>query len=117
MKRAAILTCLKAVDVCAGCSCLTAFYDRKAAFARYQGQDLRLTAFLHCSHCHEDCPPEQDPGLLEKLDRLGQEGTEAVHIGVCAKGRDGALCPGMGTIVRMLEKRGIPVVYGTHGTF
>ena len=58
MKRIAILACLRANDVCAGCGCLSALQDRTRHFARYAGQEVRLTAFMRCSCCvREDGEP------------------------------------------------------------
>ena len=34
MKRIAIVCCLQANDVCAGCACLNAFYDCRKSFKR-----------------------------------------------------------------------------------
>ena len=114
MKRIAILACLKANDVCAGCGCLSALYDRKARFERYAGEEIRLTAFMRCSHCVREGDPMEDPGFVEKLDRLVQEGTEVVHIGVCAGRDDESACPGMRRMARAFSERGVEVVWGTH---
>ena len=114
MKRIAILTCLRANDVCAGCSCLSALYERRGAFARYAGEDVRLTAFMRCSACRRD-GGEPDSGEIEKLDRLAQEGTEAVHVGVCALDRaSGDMCPGMRHLAEECRARGMEVVLRTH---
>ena len=115
MKKIAILACLRANDVCAGCGCLNAFQDRRKHFERYAGEDVRLTAFMRCSHClWEDGEPMEDAGFVEKLERLVSEGTEVVHVGVCA-GRDAdTACPGMAKMVREFEARGVEVVWGTH---
>lgn len=113
MKRIAIFACLRSNEICAGCACLNAFYDRTGAFARYGAEELRLTAFLRCSHC-VDADPEKDAGLLEKADRLVSEGTEIVHAGICTVAEDGSLCPNARRIIDLLEARGLSVVYGTH---
>lgn len=114
MKRIAILACQRANDVCAGCACLNAFYDRRASFAQYAREELRLTAFMRCSHCISERSPLTDPGFLEKLDRLIDEGVECVHIGICAKQSDGGVCPGMKAMADCFEERGVHVVWGTH---
>lgn len=113
MKKIAILACEKSNRVCAGCACLNAFYDRRKSFERYVGEDLRLVAFMRCSHCVEEIDPMEDPGFLEKLERLIQEGAECVHIGICAK-KNGEICPGMARMAHAFEERGIEVVWGTH---
>ena len=40
---------------------------------------------MKCNGCPKDgaAEPRQDPGILEKVERLSQEGIEAVHVGVC----------------------------------
>ena len=114
MKRIAILACLRANDVCAGCGCLNALYDRKAHFDRYAEEEVRLVAFMRCSHCVQEGDPMEDPGFVEKLDRLVREGAEAVHIGVCAGRDDDTACPGMRKMSRAFSERGVEVVWGTH---
>lgn len=113
MKRIAILACLKANDVCAGCGCLNAFYNRHGAFEHYVGDELRLTAFMRCSHCVNELDPLEDPGFLEKLDRLVNEGTECVHIGICAQ-HDGEPCPGMWRMADAFSQRNVEIEWGTH---
>ena len=54
MKRIAIVACENSNTVCAGCACLNAFYDRRKSFERYAGEELRLMAFMRCSHCAAD---------------------------------------------------------------
>ena len=60
MKRIAIVACENSNTVCAGCACLNAFYDRRKSFERYAGEELRLMAFMRCSHCVKDGDPMQD---------------------------------------------------------
>lgn len=112
MKKIAILACLQANDICAGCSCLWALNGRRAYFARYADEEVELCAFMRCSRCGAD--PEEDAGMLEKLERLGKEGVETVHIGVCAKKRDGSICPHMQKTADWLAAHGFEVVWGTH---
>ena len=115
MKWIAILACLRANDVCAGCGCLSAFQDRTGHFELYAGEDVRLTAFMRCSHCiRKGGEPLEDAGFAEKLDRLLSEGTEVVHIGVCAGKDAGAACSGMAKMIRAFEARGIEIIWGTH---
>ena len=113
MKKIAILACRNANQVCAGCACLNAFYDRKKTFARYDGEEIRLSAFMRCSKCHTEVTPMEEPGFLEKLDRLVSEGTQCIHIGICAM-KDGKICPGMAQMAKAFEDRGIEIVWGTH---
>lgn len=115
MKKIAILACLQANDVCASCGCLNAFYDRRKHFERYAGEELRLIAFMRCSHClREGGDPMADTGFVEKLERLIQEGTETVHIGVCAGRGEADACPGMLKMAHAIKNRGIEVIWGTH---
>ncbi|MDO4866897.1 MAG: CGGC domain-containing protein [Clostridia bacterium] len=115
MRKIAIAACLQANDVCAGCGCLNAFIDRTRHFSRYAGEEIRLVAFMRCSHCLKDGgDPMEDAGFAEKLQRLVDEGVATVHISVCA-GRDAAsACPGMAKMARAFAARGLEVVWGTH---
>ena len=67
MKNIAILTCLKANDVCTGASCLDAFYNKKGFFTQYTNDDTKLVAFWTCNGCDEVLLNNQE-GLLEKLE-------------------------------------------------
>ena len=112
MKKIAIVTCLKANDVCTGAACLEALYARRAYFSEYEGEEVKLCAFMRCSECGVD--PEEHRGMMEKLERLLKSGVETAHIGVCAKKRDGSICPQMQKTADWLEEHGIRVVWGTH---
>jgi len=112
MKKIAIIACLNANDVCGGASCLDALYARRAHFADYAGEEIKLCAFMRCSRCGVD--PEDDKGMTEKLERLLKSGVEIAHIGVCAKKRDGTICPHMLKTADWLEAHGIKVIWGTH---
>ncbi|WP_302177627.1 CGGC domain-containing protein, partial [Megamonas funiformis] len=67
MKNIAILTCLKANDVCTGASCLDALYNKKGFFTQYTNDDTKLVAFWTCNGCDEVLLNNQE-GLLEKLE-------------------------------------------------
>ena len=95
MKHIAMLTCLNANAVCTGASCLKAFYDRTGSFAIYQTEALYLDAFMKCNGCGN--PPNTDHGMLEKIERLKQLGTQIVHVGICARKKDGTECSNIGT--------------------
>lgn len=118
MKKIAILSCLNSNRVCTGAACLQAFHQRSRSFARYEGEELELVAFMHCNGCGSD--PLSDPGMQEKLERLGTIGTDVVHIGICTQKKvpddEGARteCPVITQIARQLEQSGICVVRGTH---
>ena len=98
MKHIAMLTCLNANAVCTGASCLKAFYDRTGSFAIYQTEALYLDAFMKCNGCGN--PPNTDHGMLEKIERLKQLGTQIVHVGICARKKDGTECPTITEIVQ-----------------
>ena len=112
MKKIARVTCLQANDVCAGCSCLQALNNRRAYFEQYASENVELCAFMRCSQCGVD--PEDDRGMLEKLERLVKVGVETAHIGICAKKRDGTICPHMQKTSDWLNTHGIQVIWGTH---
>ena len=114
MKRIAIVCCLQANDVCAGCACLNAFYDRRKSFERYAGEELRLMAFMRCSHCVKEGDPMEDAGFVEKLERFVSEGVEIVHIGICAGREEETACPGMKKMADAFREKGLEVVWGTH---
>ena len=114
MKRIAIAACLNANRVCAGCACLNAFYDRRKSFERYGDEPLRLMAFMRCSNCVREGDPMADAGFVEKLERMVSEGTEVVHIGLCAGKTPEDACPGMLQMSKAFEDKGMTVVWGTH---
>lgn len=73
---------------------------------------MRLCAFLRCSQCGVN--PQDDPGMMEKLERIVSCGVETAHIGICALKRDGTVCPHMAKAATWLEERSIQVIWGTH---
>ena len=108
-----MINCVKATDVCAGVSCMDAFYDRKAAFGAYDGEELRMTAFMLCRGC--DCDIETDEGLQRKIERLVKSGTEVAHFGRCTKDQQtGGDCKNIIKLMDKLERLGIKTVRGTH---
>lgn len=119
MKKIAILSCLDACQVCTGGGCLRAWNEKDRYFAQYAGQKAVLTAFLHCNGCGgkpESVDPRQDPGIVEKLDYLKDNGVDVVHNGVCTvtDRETGEICPVIRIMEQMLLERGIPMVFGTH---
>ena len=115
MEKMGILTCIRSNEVCTGAGCLNAFHDRTDFFKDYP-KDVRLGAFMTCNGCASECAkePEEDAGMLEKADRLVQEGIRKVHVGVCRLKKDKSECERISRICRMLEARGIEVIRGTH---
>jgi len=115
MKKIAMVNCLKANDCCSGAGCLKAFYARTGGFERYGDEELQLMAFMRCSHCVEEMDPMEDPGFLEKLQRLADIGTEVIHIGVCAtKEKHTVHCPGMQKMADAFAEKGMEVIWKTH---
>lgn len=114
MKKVAILTCIRACQVCTGASCLQAWNEKSRGFAAYAEEGAQLMAFCHCNGCDSD--PVTDKGMQEKLDRLQKIGVEVVHTGVCTmQGRENPVqCPKITAILQELHKRGIQTVHGTH---
>lgn len=114
MKKIAILTCLRACQVCTGASCLQAWNDKSRYFSVYADEEVQLVAFAHCNGCDSD--PATDKGMQEKLDRLQKIGVDMVHTGVCTMmGRDNPTqCPKITAILDELHKRGIQTTHGTH---
>ena len=110
-----ILTCIHSNDVCTRAGCLKAFNQRTDYFRDYP-QDTELAVLMTCNGCKKYRPeePEQDEGILEKLDRLTQEHVTVIHVGVCRLLKNKKECERITKICRMLEERGIRVVRGTH---
>lgn len=118
MKKIAILTCLKANDVCTGASCLEAFFKKEAFFNQYKKEDIKLVAFWTCNGCEAVLLNNQE-GLKEKLERILSVKTDIVHVGICTEIIDEqthkkVLCPKIQEIVDFLQKNNIKVVFGTH---
>lgn len=110
-----IIKCLHANEVCTGAGCLKAFGSRTDFFKDYD-ENTELTVFMACNGCEEERPqePEEDAGMLEKLERLTREGVQVMHAGVCRIKSNGKECPRLNKILRMIEEQGISVVRGTH---
>lgn len=113
-----ILHCKKASEVCAGVGCMNAFFEKKDFFKVYENEEIRLSAFFTCNGCksQRNVEPEEDEGIIEKLDRLKSEDVKVVHIGVCrntehGKGKE---CMRITKMAQMIEDRGIKVIRGTH---
>lgn len=115
MEKIGILTCLHSNDVCTRAGCLKAFHRKTDFFGGYP-EDTELAVLMTCNGCRAEnmADPGEDPGMLEKLDRLLQEEVTAIHVGVCRKKHDGQECERMTEICRLIEQRGIRVVRGTH---
>lgn len=112
MKKIAMLNCLRANEVCAGAACMKAWNEKSKSFSRYGGEETELAAFMRCNGCGSE--PGLDKGLQEKINRLVKIGTDAVHVGVCTKNKEGERCETILKIMNLLEENGIAVVDGTH---
>ena len=80
MTKIGTLTCLHSNDVCARVGCLKAFMEREAFFKEYS-QDTCLAAMMTCNGCKSMNPaePDDDKGILEKIDRLVSEDIKVMH--------------------------------------
>lgn len=114
VKKIGILTCARSNDVCARVGCLTAFNNRTYFFKDYE-TDAQLAAMMTCNGCTRDTEtgPSETPGLLEKVDRLVNEGISIIHVGVCRM-HNGKECPRITEICELMENKNIHVVRGTH---
>ena len=115
MNRIGILTCLNSNDVCTRVGCLNAFNHRTDFFSAYP-RDTELAVLMTCNGCQENRPPEpeDDPGILEKLERLTKEEISTIHVGVCRMTSEHIECPRITKICSMMEEQGIRVIRGTH---
>lgn len=115
MKKIGILTCIHANEVCTGAGCLKAFHGKTDFFQDYSA-DTQLAAFMTCNGCSKERPqePGEDPGILEKVDRLVKEEITAMHMGVCRMTKEKKECGRITEICRLIEEKGIQVIRGTH---
>jgi len=112
MKKIAILNCLKANQNCSGNGCFKALNERSGGFEPYKDEEVEVTAFTRCSNCGKTT--DEDEGMKKKLDRIADVGTETVHIGVCARAKDGTHCRFMQSHADYRESRGVEVIWKTH---
>ncbi len=111
MKKIAVLTCLKATHICSGASCFDAINDRRAFFADYAGEEVKVVAFFHCNGCDADY--ENDAEYIEKIERVCSQQPDAIHVGKCTfYKRD--LCPVIGNMIDYFKSKGIKIIIGTH---
>ena len=115
MIKIGTLTCLHSNNVCARVGCLKAFQNRSDFFEGYS-LDTFLGAMMTCNGCKSMNPaePDEDKGILEKIDRLVSEQIHIIHVGVCRIDDEKKECPRITQICEMLEERGIKVIRGTH---
>lgn len=109
--KIAILNCLQANEVCAAAACLKAFNAKSRSFAQYGDEPLELVALARCNGCGNGI----DAGFREKLERIVNEGAEAVHLGVCTIQRETKKeCPTITEAAAWLEEHNVKVIRGTH---
>ncbi len=110
-RRIALLTCLKATDVCSGAACFSALNQRKKSFERYSEDSVEILGFFHCNGCEADYG--QDAAYLEKMDTMRGLNPDAIHIGKCTllKGRE---CRVITNMAAYFQSHGILVIRGTH---
>ena len=115
MIKIGTLTCLHSNNVCARVGCLKAFQNRSDFFKEYSS-DTFLDAMMTCNGCKSANPkePDEDEGILEKIDRLVSEEIRVMHVGACRLDGRKMECPRITKICEMIEARGIQVVRGTH---
>lgn len=115
MEKIGILTCFRSNDVCTRVGCMNAFNHRKDFFQSYP-EDTELAAMMTCNGCFKDQPlePGEDPGILEKLERLKKEEISIIHVGVCRLLKNKTECPRITAICTLMENQGIRVIRGTH---
>lgn len=110
-KRIAVLSCLKATDVCSGAACFKALNQRKKSFEIYAEAEIEIVGFFHCNGC--ECDYENDKAYIEKIDTMINLKPDAIHVGKCTL-IDGEECSVITKIVSTFEKNKILVVKGTH---
>ncbi len=111
MKKIAVLTCLKATQVCSGAACFDAINDRRATFEEYVDEEVKVVAFFHCNGCKADY--DNDEQYIEKIERVCSQEPDAIHIGKCTfYQRD--LCPVIDNMINYFKSKGIKIVIGTH---
>lgn len=113
--RIGILTCIHSNDVCTRAGCLNAFNHRTDYFRDYP-KETELAVLMTCNGCKEERPeePDEDKGILEKLDRIMQENVAVIHVGVCRLLENREECERITKICRMLEERSVRIIRGTH---
>lgn len=110
-KKIAILSCLKATEVCSGIACFNALNQRTKSFSIYQNDSIEVIAFFHCNGC--ECDYDKDISYLEKIETLIRLKPDIVHVGKCTM-IDDQECSVISNIIKTFELNDIVVVRGTH---
>ena len=110
-KRIAILSCLKATEVCSGAACFKAVNQRTNFFEVYKGALVEVIGFFHCNGC--TCDYEKDVSYLEKMNMMIKLKPDAIHVGKCTM-IEGTECPIITEMIQSFIQNDIIVVRGTH---
>jgi predicted metal-binding protein len=105
--KIAVLRCETVSEVCPGVACFKAFNRRKVHFSEY-GPDTEIIGFFTCG----GCPGRRVHRLVESLLR---HDVDVVHLSSCMLTETSyPRCPHLEEIRRMILKKGVKVVEGTH---
>ncbi len=105
--KIAIVRCDIVSETCPGVACFKAFNKRKVRFSEY-GPDAEIIGFFTCGGC---------PGrrIYRLVDSLLKHGVDAVHMSSCMLMDTGyPRCPHIDEIKKMILKKGVKVIEGTH---
>jgi predicted metal-binding protein len=75
MMKIAILVREETMERCTGKGCLNAFFQRKDAFVRYEGE-IELIAFSHTGG-----------DMDRKIETMIKNGVDVVHLSTCLRGK------------------------------
>jgi predicted metal-binding protein len=105
--KIAVVRCDIVSETCPGVACFKAFNKRKVRFSEY-GKDTEIIGFFTCGGC---------PGrrVFRLVDSLQKHGIDVVHLSSCMLMDTGyPKCPHIDEIKKMILKKGVKVVEGTH---
>lgn len=105
--RVAVVRCDIVSETCPGVACFKAFNKRKVHFSEY-GPGTEMIGFFTCGGC---------PGrrVFRLVDSLMKHGVDVVHLSSCMLMDTGyPKCPHIDEIKKMILKKGVKVVEGTH---
>ncbi len=97
--KVAILVREETMKRCTGKGCLNAFFQRKDAFAGYEG-DIELITFSHA-----------DGDIDHKIETMIKNGVDVVHLSTCMRGK----APNYEALAKRLSEH-FDVVGYTHGS-
>ncbi|MBB6714560.1 CGGC domain-containing protein [Clostridium gasigenes] len=105
--KIAIGVCEKINGICTTMGCFKALNNREKNFSIYKNENLELMSFFTCDLCSSN----SDENLINIARKLGQEGVQKLHLGVCI-----VKCKIQRTeeIKEIFKKYNIEVVEGTH---